>query len=66
MGEDIVEEFYLGNSSAEMVKQSALQEELEDISNEKISSSIHEFEDYEDKDDSDYIGKEWEQVSLYT
>ena len=48
-----------------MVKQSALQEELEDISDEKISSSIHEFEGNEE-DDSDYIGKEWEQVSLYT
>ena len=41
-----------------MVKQSALQEELEDISDEKISSSIHEFEDNEEEDDSDYIGKE--------
>ena len=49
-----------------MVKQSAVQEELEDKSEEKISSSIHEFEDYEDEDDSDYIGKELEQVSLYT
>ena len=58
VGEDIVEDFQLGNSSAELVKQSALEEELEDISDEKISSSIHEFEDYEDKDDSDYIGKE--------
>ena len=56
----------MGNSSAEMVKQSAFQEELEEISDEKISSSIHKFEDYEDEDDSDYIGKEWEQVSLYT
>ena len=43
----------MGNSSAEMVKQSALQEELEDISDEKISGSIHEFEDYENEDDSD-------------
>jgi hypothetical protein len=47
----------LGNSSAEMVKQSALQEELKDIFDEKVSSSINEFEDYEDEDDSDYIGK---------
>ena len=58
VGEDIVEEFQLGNSSAELVKQSALEEELEDISDEKISSSIHEFEGNEDEDDSDYIGKE--------
>ena len=58
VGEDIVEEFQLGNSSAEMVKQSALQKELEDKSDEKISSSIHEFEGIEDEDDSDYIGKE--------
>ena len=58
VGEDIVEEFQLGNSSAEMVKQSALQEELEDIFDEKVSSSINEFEDYEDGDDSDYIGKD--------
>ena len=56
----------MGNSSAEMVKQSALQKKLEDNSDEKISSSIHEFEGNEDEDDSDYIGKEWEQVSLYT
>ena len=48
-----------------MVKQSALQEELDDKSYEKISSSIHEFEGNEE-DDSDYIGKEWEKVSLYT
>ena len=41
-----------------MVKQSALQEELEDNSDEKTSSSIQEFKDYEDEDDSDYIGKE--------
>ena len=58
VGEDIVEEFQLGNSSAELVKQSALEEELEDISDEKISSSIYEFEGNEDEDDSDYIGKE--------
>ena len=58
VGEDIVEEFQLGNSSAELVKQSALEEELEDISDEKISSKINEFEDNEDEDDSDYIGKE--------
>ena len=57
VGEDIVEEFQLGNSSAELVKQSALEEELEDISDEKISS-IDEFEGNEDEDDSDYIGKE--------
>ena len=57
VGEDIVEEFQLGNSSAELVKQSALEEELEDISDGKISSSIHEFEGNEE-DDSDYIGKE--------
>ena len=48
----------MGNSSAELVKQSALEEELEDISDEKISSSIYEFEGIEDEDDSDYIGKE--------
>ena len=58
VGEDIVEEFQLGNSSAEMVNQSTLQEELQDIFDEKVSSSIHEFEDYEDEDDSDYIVKE--------
>ena len=58
VGEDIVEDFQLGNSSAELVKQSALEEELEDISDEKISSSIHIFEGNEDEDDSDYIGKE--------
>ena len=57
VGEDIVDEFQLGNSSAELVKQSALEEELEDISDENISSSIHEFEGNEE-DDSDYIGKE--------
>ena len=57
VGEDIVEDFQLGNSSAELVKQSALEEELEDISDGKISSSIHEFEGNEE-DDSDYIGKE--------
>ena len=58
VGDDIVEEFQLGNSSAELVKRSALEEELEDISDGKISSSIHEFEGIEDEDDSDYIGKE--------
>ena len=41
-----------------MVKHSALQEELEEISDEKINSSIDEFEGNEDEDDSDYIGKE--------